>query len=157
MELDKTIDSIIENFRRQLDLYNTMYELSLNQLNALQAGSSVQSKELKQILARRQELIKEISNLNKANISLREEVKDSLGIADFVFSQLKNNIDDRQFQFLQEVITGIEKILVLITESDNISETLMRQSLKSPNRPVPRGTKAQAVQAYNENKNYKKE
>ncbi|MGI5921355.1 MAG: hypothetical protein ACOX6I_06435, partial [Syntrophomonadaceae bacterium] len=144
-------------FHRQLGLYQTMYELSGQQQSILRSTGTGKAEQVRQVLSARQELIKEISDLNQANIQLRRQVKQHLGIDEFVFSQLETRIDPSQFQQLRQVIAGIERILKAIMITDNWNEAAMRKDAASRQQLASRGTQNQAAQAYNEHKNYKKE
>lgn len=154
MLLKETVNEVINNFNQQLQLYTEMMDLSARQLEFLsKTDYSEEGDELNQLLAKRQNLIKEINRLNRSNRKFRQRAAAYLEIDDFVLSQLQYKLDPEQFFQLQQVLAEIERILSVIADTDGNSEELMRKNYAAAVKAKPRANHTQASKAYNQAKN----
>ncbi|MDD3852710.1 MAG: hypothetical protein PHD40_03555 [Syntrophomonadaceae bacterium] len=146
------ITKIVENYNRQIELYNDMADLARQQLDSLEArldGTS-ENTNLAQVLINRQQILGKIEELENINKSLRQRTCQKMGIEAFVLSQLKPNLKEEEYQGLQEVLKNMGSILVGIQEIDDKNQQLMNRTLVSSRK---RGvTDNQARNAYNQNK-----
>jgi len=146
------ITKIVENYNRQIELYNDMADLARQQLDSLEArldGTS-ENTNLAQVLINRQQILGKIEELENINKSLRQRTCQKMGIEAFVLSQLKPNLKEEEYQGLQEVLKNMGNILAGIQEIDDNNQQLMNKALTTNRKRAV--TADQARDAYNQNK-----
>lgn len=149
MAVNKIITDISENFKQQIQFYSKMLDLSVKQLHILEEGRAlVNADEINSLLAERQKLMETISQLTATNKQLQKEISQQLGIDEFILTRFENAIDEKQYQDLKALIAKLGEMLRTISEQDERSELLMRQSLKPMARTNIKAGNGQVSNAY---------
>lgn len=146
------ITAIVDNYNRQIELYNDMADLARQQLDILEArlNGTSENTNLAQTLINRQQLLEKIAELDIINKSLQTQTCQRMGIEAFVLSQLKPGLKEEEYQGLQEVLKNIGSILAGIQEIDDNNQQLMNKALTTNRKRAV--TADQARNAYNQNK-----
>lgn len=146
------ITAIVDNYNRQIELYNDMADLARQQLNILEArlNGSSENTNLAQTLINRQQLLEKIAELDTINKSLQQQACQQMGIEAFVLSRLKPGLKEDEYQSLQEVLKNMGNILAGIQEIDDNNQQLMNKALTTNRKRAV--TADQARDAYNQNK-----
>ncbi|NLT21251.1 MAG: hypothetical protein GXY16_09685 [Syntrophomonadaceae bacterium] len=146
------ITAIVDNYNRQIELYNDMADLARQQLNILEArlNGTSENTNLAQTLINRQQLLEKIAELDTINKSLQQQACQQMGIEAFVLSRLKPGLKEDEYQSLQEVLKNMGNILAGIQEIDDNNQQLMNKALTTNRKRAV--TADQARDAYNQNK-----
>ncbi len=120
------IREIIDNFHKQLSLYQKMSELSSAQLNCLEKKQAMSGK-LKDIMYKRQALMEDISSLNEKNRASQQQAVQRLNIGEFVLSKLQGQIEAEDYEQLGDIVNRLGSILEVIDEMDRKNQLLMME------------------------------
>jgi len=139
---DSTIVNIINNYQRQIEMYEHMLELAQQQLKLVED----QSPSAGEILAERHRLMDDISSLNKQNQVWQETLCQSMGIESFSLSHLSKVVDAVVVEEMGQLLKDLGLILQKIEVVDKSIQDHLNQQLSLRNRP--RATHNSAQQAY---------
>ncbi|MDD3879387.1 MAG: hypothetical protein PHP26_05280 [Syntrophomonas sp.] len=143
------LKELTENFKQQRRIYSGMLDLASEQLAILEKNQGqVYADEIESLLGRRNNLLDDINKKNWKNKQLQLIIVQELGIEEFVLAKLESKIEADQFQALKEQISGLSKLLEMISEKDQRSQDLMQQSINSKRHQKAPSSSRQASQAY---------
>ncbi|MGI5880078.1 MAG: flagellar export chaperone FlgN [Syntrophomonadaceae bacterium] len=144
--------AVVDNYNKQIELYNEMADLARQQLNVLEArlNGTAENTNLAQILIERQQLLEKIEELEEINKSLKQRACQQMGIEAFVLSRLKPGLNEEEYDSLQEVLINVGSLLTSIQEIDDKNQRLMNRTLVVNRKRTV--TADQARNAYNQNK-----
>ncbi len=146
MAVNEIIIKIAENYKQQIEIYSKVLDLSGQQLNLLEEGKGhINTDGINMFLLERQKLMEKIDELLSQNKQLQKEVRQELGIDEFVLTKLEKVIDEKQYQDLNNQLIKLGEMLKVISDQDERSQLLMRQGLK----PMPRNLKTGNEQVSN--------
>jgi len=149
MAVNENVINIADSFKQQIELYSRMLALSLQQLHMLEEnGGRIKPDEINVLLLERQKLMETINKLDKSNKQLQREIIRELGLDEFVLTRLENLIDETQYSNLRTLIAKLGELLRTISDQDEQSQLLMRQSLKSPARQSIKAGNEKVSSAY---------
>ncbi len=146
------IREIVDNFQKQLDLYEKMAELSSAQLICLEKNRAM-SGELRDIMSKRQALMEDISSLNEKNRACQQQAVQQLDINEFVLSKLQGLIDGADHEQLRDTVSRLGSILEAINEMDRKNQLLMVEVNTSKAGGESKASNRQASDAYRRSMN----
>lgn len=149
MLVARLIEEIIDNFKKQQQLYASIAALSCAQLDLLSENWLSKQDELNDLLKNRQLINKEIDALNTHNKSLQEQVIGQLKLPGFVLSQMGGTLDESQYKCLSEVIAELGILLAKINATDEQNQILIKQKA-GPARIKTSTSRKQAQNAYHQ-------
>ncbi|CQB52003.1 Uncharacterized [Syntrophomonas zehnderi OL-4] len=139
MSVSLLIQKIIENFQAQEQIYHTIADLAARQVDLLAGEDWINKPEhLNDLLKKRQQMAWVIDRLNNDNQLIQAEVKQLLGIDDFVLSRLKSRLNEEDYKSLQHTLARLGDLLGDINKMDEQSHSLLKdkaainRSLHSP-------------------------
>lgn len=145
---NKIIETIIDNFNAQHQLYIKMSELSAQQLQKIESGAALKAEDLNEILEARQDLLESISGLNLRNKELQWQAVQEMELEEFILSQVKPKSEQGQFQELSDIVKELGQVLRTINETDEKIQYLIKQELIQGPRHNPKSSSRQAGAAY---------
>jgi len=144
----RLIEDIIDNYNKQLQLYERIAALSCAQLNLLSEDNWLDKQdELNDLLKKRQLINEEIDILNSQNKIFQEQVIMQTGIPEFALSHLERQLEEVQYKSLSDVVTGLGDILANISKIDEQNHILIKKKA-GPSRIESRTSSQQAQNAY---------
>lgn len=148
MSVQKRIDEIIDNFRKQQQYYLQIFDLSSKQLAFLTDEQWIdKQEELNKLLEERQQLNNEVDALNLQNKFLQEQIMNMLALPEFVLSRLEGKLAEVQYTSLREVVESLGALLTKINAADEQNHTLIKKKA-GPGRIQINTNRQQAQNAY---------
>lgn len=127
MSVSLLIQKIIENFQAQEQIYLTIADLAARQVDLLTGEDWINKPEhLNDLLKKRQQMIREIDGLNNDNQLIQAELKQFLGIDDFVLSKIKSKLDEKDYLALERTLAKLGDLLGDINKMDEQSHSLLK-------------------------------
>ena len=118
-----------QGYEEQIPFYERMYAIALEQEITLQL-EEVNTDQLVELIARRQDLIGSLEELNGEITRLKGEVCIALGIKDFNISTLREKLTGPKVEDLAEVIGRLAQLLQKIKELDKTNEDTLRTHIR---------------------------
>lgn len=126
-----------EGYERQAPSYEKMLELAKKQHEVLEK-EEVDVEQLLKLIDQRQELIVLLGKMNEGLASLKEEIKDSLGIEEFNLSNIKKELSGQGVDALSAVLQKLGSILATIKKLDQENENALRQIMQKTQEQLKR-------------------
>lgn len=151
---DSLFKNIINNFRQQMGLYQEMKSLAIEQLALLgkiaAGGQETSRSDLNSILLKRQELMEQISELNRFNHKLQEKLCQQVNIEEFTLAGIKIHITDHDYREVEKVLAELGNLLADILADDQKNQVLFSQVVVPSSREASSKSLHQVSQAYRE-------
>jgi flagellar biosynthesis/type III secretory pathway chaperone len=116
-------------YREQLPFYEKMLQVAERQ-KAVLAKEEVDMEQVFNLIEQRQELIVTLEKMNEGLASLKEEIKDALGIAEFNISNIKAKISGPGVEALANSLEQLGYLVTEIKELDQTNEAALHQVMQ---------------------------
>ncbi len=127
--LNLVFKRMAEGYEEQAPSYEKMLELAKEQ-HAVLEQEEVDIAKLLKLIDQRQELIVLLGKMNEGLISLKEEIKEALGIDEFNLSRIKSELTGPGVEALSAALDKLGRILAAIKELDQGNEKSLRQKMQ---------------------------
>ncbi|MGI5911541.1 MAG: flagellar export chaperone FlgN [Syntrophomonadaceae bacterium] len=149
--INTLVDSIIDIFKEQYQLYRIMADYAGEQQELLKKPFQERDySQVMNVIIRRQGLLKDLNLLDNKNKNLQKRLTEELGINEFNLCQLKAKIANEQYTIIAEIVNQIGTILNSITNTDYQSQLLMQDRLDKANKTKTIISRKQANSIYQE-------
>jgi len=127
--LNLVFKRMAEGYEEQVPSYNKMLELAKEQKIVLEQ-EEVDIEKILKLIDQRQELIVLLGQMNEGLASLKEEIKEALGIDEFNLSRIKSELTGPGVEKLSAALDKLGRILSAIKELDQVNEVSLRQKMQ---------------------------
>lgn len=127
--LNLVFKRMAEGYREQLPFYEKTLRVALRQKDVL-AGEDVDMNQLFDLIERRQEMIATLEKMNRGLASLKEEIKDALGIAEFQISEIKAKVDGPGVEALAQALAPLGRLIAEIKKLDQSNELILKKKMR---------------------------
>jgi hypothetical protein len=129
--LNHVLQRMARGYEEQIPYYTKMLQLAESQSVFLaQKEDGLDVEQLFEVIEQRQQLINKLEEMNSGLLSLKNEVKEALGMKEFNLTNLKERLSGQGVDALNLVFERLELLLSQIKERDQANEKLLRQSIQ---------------------------
>lgn len=138
--------SMAEGYKRQLSKYKAMLKLAEKQKEFTEAENMTK---LEEAILARQELIKDLDEMNSKLKPMREDIISTLGLSEFSSTALLAAVPSKATEDLAESLSQLGDVLYTLKELDHFNEKLLREKLSQVDTKLSTAQKKnQAQKAY---------
>lgn len=134
------------SYKKQLIKYQMMLKLAQSQKDYTEKGDMAK---LEEVISARQELIKELDEMNSKIKPVREDIVKTLGLKEFSSTALLNAVPSKATEDLSDTLVQLGDVLYALKELDYSNEKLLREKLSQVDIKVKTALqKREALKAY---------
>lgn len=128
--LTPVLHSMAEGYKKQLGKYKVMLKLAEKQKEYAEIEDMVK---LEEVILARQELIKELDEMNNRLKPLRNDIMNTLGLSEFSSTAILQAMPTKAAHELADTLGKLGEVLYSLKEMDHINEELLRKKLSQVN------------------------